>query len=205
MNKPLLKHPKLSALALALGALGMPTGQAQLITPAAEPLGTSSSSVKPNVMFILDDSGSMASEFMPDYVPDQQPRGAGPSVTSACFDSGDGGNYSSNTEFDDSEGRIDGVPDACEVGDPPYMSPDFNTIYYNPAIPYRPAVNFDVTPKPSQDATETSNWTLVRTDMFNVENFDQRGTTGDYVDLSVNYPDRVWCTAYADTATSVNC
>ena len=66
-------------------------------------------------------------------------------------------------------------------------------------------MNADGTPMASQDATETASWTLVRTDAFNVENYDQRGTSADYVDLSAGYPDRVWCLAYGDAATSVNC
>ena len=63
MRKP-IKHPKLTALALALSALGAaPAAQAQVLTIANEPLGTSASSVKPNIMFILDNSGSMALEI----------------------------------------------------------------------------------------------------------------------------------------------
>jgi len=59
-------------LACALAAAGaMPmlalSGNLNIST---DPLGTGASSIKPNVMFILDDSGSMASDYMPDYVND---------------------------------------------------------------------------------------------------------------------------------------
>ena len=201
-----LEHPKLTALALALGALGgAAAAQAQVLNIANEPLGTSASSVKPNIMFILDDSGSMAREFMPDYVDDPQPSGTPPSTTAGCFDSGDGGSISSDADFDDAAGSIAGRPDACVPGDPPFMSPDFNTIYYNPAIQYRPALQYDGTPMQSQTDAATTGWTVVRTDMFNVENNDSRGTSADYVNLAANYPDRVWCKNYGDAANGSDC
>ena len=208
MRKP-IKHPKLTALALALGALGAaPAAQAQVLTIANEPLGTSASSVKPNIMFILDDSGSMAREFMPDYVDDAQPTGT-VTTTAGCFDSGDAGQYGNNSgeslQYDDTSGAINGLPDPCTAGDPPFMSPDFNTIYYNPAIQYRPAIQYDGTPMATQNDANTSSWTNVRTDMYNVENNDQRGTSTDYVNLAANYPDRVWCKNYGDSATGADC
>lgn len=58
---------KLSTCALALAACAyMPGAGAGLADLANVPLGTSTTNVKPNIMFILDDSGSMASEYMPD-------------------------------------------------------------------------------------------------------------------------------------------
>ena len=57
----------LSALAL-LGAMSAPAGVTDLATA---PLETSSPAlVKPNIMFILDDSGSMDNAYMPDFVND---------------------------------------------------------------------------------------------------------------------------------------
>jgi len=173
------------ALAAAAALVSAPAALAGALNIASEPLGTATSSIKPNVMFILDTSGSMGWDYMPDYVPDSHNPS---SSTAACFDVGD-----------DSSGTITGNPDPCQVGDPPYMSPDFNTIYYNPGIYYRPAVNYDGTQMPNQDAANTSNWTSVRTDMYNVQNIDQLGASVNYVNLAYDYPDRIWCRDPADS------
>lgn len=84
---------------------------------ATSPLASSSSlSVLPNILFTLDDSGSMGWDFLPDYVND------------------------SNT----CKTRADGTHN-CMGGEPPYNSGDFNGVYYNPSIRYFPAMNSDGT------------------------------------------------------------
>ena len=219
MNLTYRRPPKLAGLALSVaGALGFSSAvESGTLTLATEPLGTATSSIKPNVMFLLDDSGSMFREYMPEYVVAPTPTLSGVGVlipgTAACFDNGDTGDG-------ETAGNIAGAINQCRPGDPPYNSPDFNTIYYNPAIFYRPAVNYDGTQMPSQDALNTSDWTRVRTDEYNVENWDQRvDTNGDAflsgaeqtaanaveIDLASGYPDRVWCTSTADAATGGNC
>lgn len=81
-------------------------------------------SVKPNLLFILDDSGSMASDYTPDWV-----------NTSIC--------QSSMSSY--------GSTHDCESGfssnraDPPYLSGEFNKQYYNPAIRYRPPKSYNGT------------------------------------------------------------
>ena len=194
MNRTYRTPPKLPALAMAVaGALGFsPSLQSETLSIASEPLGTATTSIKPNVMFILDDSGSMAREYMPDYLTHSHNPSNG--VTASCFDAGD-----------DSSGTISGGPDTCQVGDPPYMSPDLNTIYYNPAIYYRPALNYDGTEKPNQDSATTSGWTAVRTDEYNIENYDQRGSASNYANLVTGYYDRVWCKAMGDDPAGGNC
>jgi len=175
------------ALAAAAAIVVATAARAGALTIANEPLGTATSSIKPNVMFILDTSGSMGWDYMPDYVPDRYSPSAS---TASCFDVGD-----------DSSGTITGNPDPCQVGDPPYMSPDLNTIYYNPSIYYRPAVNYDGTAMPIQNAANTADWTSVRTDMYNVQNIDQLGANVDYVNLAYDYPDRVWCKDPSDSVS----
>ena len=173
------------ALAVA-GAMPMLALSGNL-TISTDPLGTGASSIKPNVMFILDDSGSMASDYMPDYVNDGHNP---PGTTAACFDSGD------DNDGTGGAGTINGNSDACIFGDPPFNSPDLNTIYYNPDLRYRPAVNWDGTEMQSQDATATSNWTAVRSDPY-------RNTNSN--NIVTQYPDRVWCSSKAEPATSGNC
>jgi type IV pilus assembly protein PilY1 len=173
------------AVALAGSARGANTDIAN------EPLSQAASGVRPNVMFILDDSGSMAWDFSPDYVEDSQGSGSTPSTTAACFDSGD-----------DDSGAITGTPDACKLGDPPYMTPDFNKQYYNPNIWYRPGVNANGSDKTNMNAANTTNWTAVPTDPYGQQQQNQLGTSKTTENLAANYPDRVWCLTTSDDPNS---
>jgi type IV pilus assembly protein PilY1 len=237
MNPSYRRPPKLAGLIVSVAALGFSSAVGSgPLTLATEPLGTATSSIKPNVMFILDDSSSMEREYMPDYVmapsvPDSAlstlvpPIGQLITGTAGCFDSGDVGPFpvSGAAVATETAGNIaasGGSLDQCRPGDPPYMSPDFNTIYYNPSIYYRPGVNYNGIELPSMDALNTANWTQVPTDAYNVENYTQlvdsnfnaRNEAGEKtsfaafdVDLASGYPDRVWCTATTDAATGGNC
>jgi type IV pilus assembly protein PilY1 len=177
------------ALALA-GALGctVPLLASAQLNISSDPLGTGASSIKPNVMFILDDSGSMGWDYMPDYVNDNH---FPPSTTAGCFDVGD-----DNDGSPASVGTIHGNPNACLFGDPPYNSSDFNSVYYSPALRYRPALNDDGTEMAEQNSVTTVGWTAVRTNPY------QNATT---TNLVTGYLDRVWCTNQADAATSGTC
>ncbi len=94
---------------------------AATVNLATVPLATATTTnVLPNLMFTLDDSGSMDSNYLPDWANDSICKGTSGSYTSAC------------------------------LNQPPYRSSDFNAIYYNPAIYYKPAVNADGTSKGSQ-------------------------------------------------------
>lgn len=178
---------------------------------ANEPLSQAATGVRPNVMFILDDSGSMDWDFSPDQVNDDQPSGATPSRTAACFDSGDTGsgddfNNSGSNDFDDGSGLITGRPDHCIPGDPPFMSPDFNKQYYNPAIWYRPGVNSDGSERVNMNAANTIDWKAVPTDPYGQQQDDQRNISKPTENLVANYPDRAWCKNTGDAATdTTNC
>ena len=109
---------------------GLSTGMLMLIASASHgvdlsnnPLVTSTAtSVRPNIMFVLDDSGSMGSQHMPDYVADE----------AKCRDK-NGWNGAT-----------------CTNMDPPYYSAGYNGIYYNPLFTYKPPVNADGTSRPDQ-------------------------------------------------------
>jgi type IV pilus assembly protein PilY1 len=171
------------ACALALAAAASLPAAAQNLNISTDPLGTGVSSIKPNVMFILDDSGSMASDYMPDYVNDSHNV---PNTTAACFDNGDDGDSGGGS-------NIGGNPNACIFGDPPYNSPDLNTIYYNPDLRYRPALNDNGTEMQLQDSANTAAWTAVRSNPYLNTNTDN---------LVTNYQDRVWCANQGDPATA---
>lgn len=148
------------------------------INPAQEPLFTASTNlVYPNLMFLLDASGSMSWDFVPDYVRAYSATVGEPS----CFDDGD----TSGTSIAD-------VRKNCAVGDPPFMSPDFNLIYYNPDFTYQPGWNGTLaTPAafPAQSPTATN------LDPYGKQKNTQltNGNSGTTIDLTTSYPDRAWC------------
>lgn len=186
-------HTTILGVAVAAALVVLRTAHGANTDIANEPLSQAASGVQPNVMFILDASGSMDWDYSPDYVDDGQSFfGSG---TASCFDSGD-----------DDSGAITGNPDACRVGDPPYMSPDFNRQYYNPAIFYRPGVNADGSEKTNMNAANTSNWTAVSTDPYGQQQVNQLGNSKSTENLVTGYPDRVWCRDDDDNVTdTVNC
>jgi type IV pilus assembly protein PilY1 len=108
-----------AALALAT-VLGLPRAPADASQAdiAQAPIGTAPTvTVLPNLMFILDDSGSMGRDHMPDQVDD--------GTSCKTCDSG--------------SCNVAGA--ACAAGHPPYFASQFNTIYYNPLVTYKPGVN----------------------------------------------------------------
>ena len=207
LRKPLA----LTAISLWLALPAALYGQETDISDG--PLAQPATSVKPNMLLILDDSGSMARQFTPDYVSSNSNAG----TVANCFDSLDGGSISE-------------TPEDCYAGDPPAMTPDFNTQYYNPEIRYFPAVNYDGSSKGDMTSAATSGWTAVPTDsVSNSTANDARktphqgslgsstaeGTHWDTgrpftpvatMDLVAGYPDRVWCNSTGASATdAANC
>jgi len=112
----------LTKLAFVLGmGLAMTTVNAALTDIATSPMAnTGSAIVKPNLMWLLDTSGSMNWDYMPDSV----------SNDNACKTTG-----SSLTP--------------CNFADPPYNANQYNGVAYSPAITYVPAVYYDGTSYPS--------------------------------------------------------
>jgi type IV pilus assembly protein PilY1 len=173
------------ALQLALGPLATPAF-AQATKLADEPIGFTPSA-PPNIMLTVDDSTSMLSDFLPDYVisdPDYPGsnfcRDATGNMTLPCGNSGS----PTSPPYIYSAGNTTGAPNVpyprYAVGTPAYSAssiPDWlrawpapahsnalNRLYYDPSITYLPPLNFDGTPFPSQDKTVTVNWTSVMTD-----------------------------------------
>ena len=207
-------------LVCAIGALVASPGplQAAATDIADAPLAQPAGSVKPNLLFIMDDSGSMGRQYMPDYVSSNTSVG----TVANCFDSRDNNNPPTTT------------PQDCFAGDPPAMAVDFNTLYYNPEIRYFPAVNFDGSSKGDMNCTATggtlsggvctNGWTVVPTDKVSVSGSDAArkslhtgnltsttasGTNWDIggggtltsMNLVAGFPDRVWCNSTGASAT----
>lgn len=187
-----LQRPVLQSVAGLCAALLLASpAQSGLIDIASSPLVVSNlNSVKPNLMFILDDSGSMDWDYAPDFVGSdgssgQNCRSTGAGLESAFYS----GRFTSlccqnaqnsATCLDIDRGTF------IQRGHPPFLSADFNGQAYNPAIRYLPAVNADGTERPSMNATNTSNWTAVPYDQYGVQSTSTRN-------LVSAYPDTAWC------------
>jgi len=144
MKPSLHSNPRFAALralaaAVALGAAA--TAHAQLTDLSNVPLQTSvSTTVRPNLMYILDASGSMAGDHLPDYV---------------------AGNHCKGDNGSTFQG--------CDRGDVPWYASAFNGNYYNPQVTYTPPpmpVGWTGTNFVSQTAANTSNWTQVWNNPF---------------------------------------
>ena len=124
--------------------------------------------VKPNLMLLYDNSGSMAYTFTPDYVDD----------ASTC-----------RSKLIMSSGTR-----SCIVGMPPFNSADFNRQYYDPKVRYLPPVRADGVSYASQTSANTSGWAVVANDGFDVANADLAGNTGSKtISLLNGFPDIAWC------------
>ena len=137
-SRRLAQLPRRLVVAVA-ATLCVPPAQAT-VGIASSPLLTSSA-VAPNIMFVLDDSGSMQWEFMPDSLSPAtsyvypRPRD-NTSVTgsngTAVYGASDYGNQVPNYENDNRYNLR-------------MRSPDNNLVYYNPAINYQPWRTFNGT------------------------------------------------------------
>jgi type IV pilus assembly protein PilY1 len=103
---------RLPALAILVMLLSLPANAG--ITLPTDPL-TTSSRVPPNILFILDDSGSMAFNYL-----------ANPQVTQICRRNTNGSCQVSNNSV------LNDITNLSYIG---------NTIYYNPATTYTPWTN----------------------------------------------------------------
>jgi type IV pilus assembly protein PilY1 len=120
-TRVLVKKAIAQAILAIYGVAHLPFAQATPTQIDSEPLATAAGgSVAPNLMFVLDDSGSMAWQFTPDYVQNS---------ANLCRDSADS---SSNL-------------DSCILGNPIFSSASFNFQYYNPSITYLPGYDPSLT------------------------------------------------------------
>ena len=144
--------------------IAMAMAGAYAVDLSSVPMTTSTATgVRPNVNFILDDSGSMGSDFMPDHVTGE------PLCRSTANKSNDA---------------------KCDNGDPPFANSDFNGIYYNPTLEYKPPVKADGTFWPDQVRT------AVKTDFYS-------GSTST-INLETSFPDdRVWCNTSSPSAAAI--
>lgn len=161
------------AAATPLPGLAATTNIAQV--PLLNISGTGS--VKPNLMLLFDNSGSMEQHYTPDYINDNLCR---------------------------SGAKLSNGQMACDVGHPPFMSPDFNRQIYNPKIRYQPPIKADGTYYNEQTAANTTNWTNVVSDGFGVYNRDLYAASDTSINLTNGFPDLKWCTVSGGTDCRTN-
>lgn len=159
--------------------------QAEVTDISANPMSTASGTVvRPNVMFVLDDSGSMDFNFMPDFL------GYGNLTGGKCRRANDDGRMSAVCQGTETDG--DNKPTVG--GDPPIYSPFVNAIYYNPAISYTPPVSpCDVSQTlPTMNSVNTNGWKAVRVVGHAIDNNTcvQSSTTAN---ILTQYPERIYC------------
>ncbi|WP_082794242.1 pilus assembly protein [Thauera humireducens] len=182
-TKALQKLVGSTALGLMLAAslLAPHAARAEVVDLATSPLANATTTnVRPNLMFILDDSGSMNWDYMPDLVVDSNYcKGSGTGTSLRCCRTAGGTSLSSSTRTSTC------LPSSSATdlrGMPPFYSADFNKIYYDPTVTYSPPFNHDATERTSYTGTSS-----VPLDGYNIQ------TTAS-LNLLSNYPDVEWCT-----------
>ena len=176
----------LMALMALTGLAG--TAQAATTSIATVPLlnidGTGS--VKPNLMLLFDNSGSMDWHYLPDSV--------GTGSVAQCR---------ARASLRDSTSTYPNT--LCSPGHAPFNAADFNHVYYNPATRYRPPVNYDGTSYKEMTSDNTNRWQAVPMDGFNSRAINMAGVTQGAADATSNlvsgFPDLRWC----DSSAKTNC
>ena len=192
---------------LALGPLASPAVAQTLL--ADEPIGFSPSA-PPNIVLTVDDSTSMLSDFLPDYVIGAFCRDSNGSMTAACGFVGQAGNattHSGQPQYVYSAGQTlssaasgfipfpkyatgnppntlpyanSSIPDWFRAWPAPIHSNAMNRLYYEPSIEYKPPVKADGSSYP-----DMSSWTAVPADPW--------ATTLKTEDLTANVRVGMWC------------
>ena len=173
--------------------LSMPV-QAAITDLADTPLvNDAGSTVQPNMMFILDDSGSMDFNFMPDYWGYDGPKYSYEDRNYKC--------RSDETAVDDECSGTDQDGNAMsEGGDPPIYSHLANKMYYNPDIRYLPPVNPCNTAETLPSMTDPKN---VRVQGHDID--DACNQESSKVNLAEKFPERVYCKYWNSAVTSTDC
>jgi type IV pilus assembly protein PilY1 len=158
------------AAAFAFSALTFGSAQAS-VNIANAPLFTTTN-VEPNIMFVIDDSGSMHWETMPDDLTYKVGTAIGsllmwvyPRVTGLH-----GGTDYANTHIVRFTGNLAAQARSAHV----------NKVYYNPSITYRPWMNADGTEMPNAPITAAPNRPRFDGSIVGNTNFGTRNLTVDF-------------------------
>ena len=183
-------------LGLGIGMLAISTQAAETDIAQTPLVVATPNAVQPNLMFVLDDSGSMGFDFMPDHV-----AGNGSGIyPKQCRTTGATSNNSGsfNTTCcqggDSSNVCLSGTAPTFgnKRAHPPFLSASYNTMAYNPATVYKPPINGNGSSWPSMTSANTSAWQSVPDDAFRVQ-------TSSNTNLLTQFPDVSWCTSNSYT------
>lgn len=168
-------------IALATALFLVHASQAGTLSISNEPLGSGAGlSVKPNLWFVLDDSGSMSSTYTPDYVND-----------SIC------------QQHMASFGNLY----SCGVGDPPYMAAAFNRSFYNPQVRYDPPAKGDGTSYSNASPTQAPTEPFLQPSPTSQASTCYGSTVysgSGYCNLTTKFPHVSWCTDSGKTNCAEN-
>jgi hypothetical protein len=141
-------------IAVLAGVMARGATAARPLDISQAPLASASNlSVLPNLLFLLDDSGSM----MFDTLPDHTERVQGGAERRYWHR-----NFNCKPKNVKTTGAFAGsLPNHCDRVDPPFGAAQFNGMYYNPQLTYRPPINADGT-----SLAQQTNWTSVSCDPF---------------------------------------
>jgi len=210
----------LPSLALAMVPLDLASGP--LITPGASP-------VKPNLMFTLDDSGSMRWDFLPDWAYNtfcknavgtagwgtaalrccRQPNGTGNSYDCLPQDNVgaflDGATYGARTDLRGMPPFHTHTTYTIKTGAAPNqrnetLDAGFNSAYYNPAITYRRPIAANGNAWPIDGAGNSLPDFPINATPWDGYGVQYNSAT-QTIDLANQFPDVEWCT----DGTFTNC
>jgi type IV pilus assembly protein PilY1 len=195
------KHARfrlIAALAFAAAASMLNLARAQTADLADTPLANApSASVLPNLMYVLDDSGSMAWNWMPDQVQETS-QGDVYSNCRRCTSSscnGPGGHSTGNGRTCGNSGsNPNNEGGGADYGEFPFYATAFNRIWYNPDITYSPAIDS------LGNSLGNSNPTAARSDWF---------LNPSTTNLVTNFTEVIYCNTSspsgADLANTARC
>ncbi|WP_426161975.1 pilus assembly protein [Pseudoduganella sp. R-32] len=197
----------LASLGLSLALAAQPVSAAPTELADIPLANASTAPILPNIMLDLDNSGSMAWSYMPDYV----------RYTSL-------GNFGTMCRGPNKNNTLV----VCEPGDPPFFASAFNGLYYNPAIRYMWPTKADGTRLADHkgNTSYAASWTAVPSDGYGVQLIDDtsaeqpdttpckgvvsggncpRLSNTAVTNLVTGYPERMWCSHTYDVPPSANC
>jgi type IV pilus assembly protein PilY1 len=163
-DSPWFRNTARAIVVCLIGSTLAQSAQAATILLADVPLQVQNTS-KPNIMYTVDDSTSMANDFLPDYT--VLADNAGNNNNQFCRDgngAGPGANTAATTGLRcGSQGNSTTFASLSNL--PPTLAAGFNRLYYNPLIVYMPPVGTNGTYYPSMTANNTGGpaapWTKV--------------------------------------------
>ncbi len=228
MKHPSMRYSRLAAalmLGAAAGLWSLPAS-ADVTDLSQTPLASASNlTVLPNVLFLLDDSGSMTFDVLPDNIEYQQQPNNGNSTTRRYW-------HKLNTckprQPLTTGTNANLLATHCDRIDPPLGAAEFNGLYYQPSVTYRPAMKADGTSYPKQSPTSAAcdpfssgiacrDWYMYFTDYYdngsangnegagnqtyNNPNIKQWYGTGTTFDVQNQWPEIVYCLSSSSSAT----